>query len=95
MNAARVNEEKEMKANEMGNRVVRIETIIEHINFMLERIDKRFDAIEERLDKNDVKIESIRKEGWAQMRWILTFLIALCASPFITNIIQYFHSMSQ
>lgn len=37
------------------SRIVRVETVIEHINFMLERTDKRFDKIE-----ND--IAAYRKE---------------------------------
>lgn len=43
-------------------RIVRVETVIEHISFMLDRIDKRFDSLEKKVDDRCNKIETDFKE---------------------------------
>ncbi len=41
------------------SRMIRVETIIEHIQYMLARMDKRFDGMEEGFDKLDKKIDAL------------------------------------
>lgn len=81
-------EEEFMKTNDMSNRIVRVETVIEHINFMLERMDKRFDEVDARFTKLDKKIDDHAKDVkqqlekfdsrmWTNFYWILGTMLTL------------------
>ncbi len=85
-------------------RIVRVETVIEHIQYMLDRIDKRFDKIDsdlkefkkevsDKFDGMNNKFNEVRKEALGHFRWTLTFIIAVFASPVIANVYQYFHHL--
>lgn len=38
-------------------RIVRVETVIEHISYMLDRMDKRFDTLDKKIDSRADKLE--------------------------------------
>ena len=69
--------------SEMNNesRIVRIETVIEHIQYMLDRIEKRFDKTEEMLleIKKENKESVIRLDSKldSNFKWIVGTIITL------------------
>lgn len=40
------------------SRIIRVETVIEHIKYMLERTDARFDALDDKMSKLSTKFDS-------------------------------------
>ena len=95
MMKAHIAEEKGMN-NE--SRIVRVETVIEHIHYMLDRMDKRFDKIDERL----IEVQKETKEGLLRndskidlnFKWVVGTMITLFilngALPIITKMISTF-----
>lgn len=67
-------------------RIVRIETVIEHIQYLLERIDKRFDSFDVRMSDRFEKMDNCNREMNgrldATMRWILGIGITSLISIF-------------
>jgi hypothetical protein len=70
-----------MKASDLSNRVVRLETIIEHIHLSLERIEKRFDELEKniniRFDKIEQRLDKSENHIWINFYFMLTTIIGL------------------
>jgi len=110
MSAGRRQGEQNMK-HDHETRISLLEQTNTHIFLALERIEKRFDKMEEKMNAEfksvreeikdvrgeikDIKkeIKEIKSEGWAQMRWILMFIIAFMGSPILINIVNYFRQI--
>lgn len=82
------------EAEQMNNesRIVRVETVIEHISYMLDRIDKRFEALDQKLEvkftlleereatidkKIDATINRLEQKVDTNFKWIVGMMITL------------------
>jgi hypothetical protein len=98
MNAAERFTEVKMPKNSQDVRIALLEQSHTNIQEALSKLDKRFDSIEKRFDRidnylNDFRsdMHSIRQEGWAQMRWVLIFIIGFMGSPIVTALCKFIH----
>lgn len=67
-------------------RIVRVETVIDHIQYLLERIDKRFDnldsKISERFEKMDTCYREMNSRQDSNLRWMIGIGITALLSVF-------------
>ena len=68
------------------SRIVRVETVIDHIQYLLERIDKRFDGLDSKMGERFEKMDSCNREMNnrldSTMRWMMGIGITSLISVF-------------
>ncbi len=68
------------------SRIVRVETVIEHVQYLLERIDKRFDSLDSRMAERFEKMDNCNREMNnrldSTMRWMMGIGITAFLSVF-------------
>ncbi len=86
------------------SRIVRVETVIENLQYILEKMDKRFDKIEidlkdmqrgisNKFDQINDRFHDLHKESKVHFRWMMAFGVAILGSPLVVSLINYFHSV--
>jgi hypothetical protein len=68
------------------SRIVRVETVIDHIQYLLERIDKRFDGLDTKMSERFEKMDNCNRELNnrldSTMRWLVGIGITSLISVF-------------
>lgn len=79
------------------SRITRLETIMEHVQYMLERMERRFEDMETKinykLDKMEQRINAVNQRLDASTRWLIGIGVTSLLSVFaaITNIAMKMH----
>jgi len=75
-----------VQAHNEEARITRVETVMEHIQYMLEKMDKRFDEMEEKinhkLDKMEHRIQLVNQRLDSSTRWLIGIGVTSLLSVF-------------